>query len=184
MTPTIVETIRRISSPDLTQSSLWILTLLPFVQNLSKLHEAVTLHTVQAKHSSNIWCMPCQISLECSCTPASSSHNSTEWKVIPNDLYWAWSYIYMLILTHRYYVFASQLLCYNTVKPIKHQPLSSVWVITTRAITGHGKALSSCSWPFPTASAQLREPLLSLPPVLMLPSLGPCSSHAFLLCSF
>lgn len=90
----------------------------------------------------------------------------------------------MLILTHRYYVFASQLLCYNTVKPIKHQPLSSVWVITTRAITGHGKALSSCSWPFPTASAQLREPLLSLPPVLMLPCLGPCSSHAFLLCSF
>lgn len=90
----------------------------------------------------------------------------------------------MPILTHRYYVFVSQLLCYNTVKPIKHQLLSSVWVITTRAITGHGKALASCSWPFPAASAQLRELLLSLPPVLMLPSLGPCSTHAFLLCSF
>lgn len=94
------ETIRGVSSPDLIQSSLWILTLLCPLQKLLKLYKAVTIHTAQAKHFSNIWYVPCQISLECSCSSASSSHNSTEWKMIPNGLCWAWIFkIY--IYSHR-----------------------------------------------------------------------------------
>lgn len=89
------ETIKGVSSPDLTQSSLWILTLPSSLQNLWKLYEAVTIHTAQAKDSSNIWYVPCQTSLECSCSSASSSHNSRQWKMIPNGLRWAWIYIYI-----------------------------------------------------------------------------------------
>lgn len=88
------EIIRGVSSPDLTQSSLWIWTLLSSLQNPWELCEAATIHAAQAKHSSNIWYVPCQISLECSCSSSSSSHNSREWKMIPNGLRWAWIYIY------------------------------------------------------------------------------------------
>lgn len=98
--PVSAETIRGVSSPDLIQSSLWILTLLCPLQKLLKLYKAATIHTAQAKYFSNIWYVPCQISLECSCSSASSSHNSTEWKMIPNGLCWAW--IFKYTHTHTY----------------------------------------------------------------------------------
>lgn len=161
VTPATAETIRGVSSPDLTQSSLWIVTLLPSLQNLWKLYEAVTVHTPLAKCSSNIWYVPCQISLECSCSFASSSHNSTEWKMIPNRLLWAWICIYtrrdtryLLLSCHK--ITASEWFVdnYHTCYRL---PLQRTWFLLLAR---------------PLMPLELPKTAALAPPALRLPSLG------------